>query len=145
MEKHDILNAIAQRLAIITTSNGYQTNIGLKSSYWQDTDFEYGETGAVTFRDLEEEVKEVNQVQEFLLHLEIEAVAYSENLLAVGCHLQSDLIKAIGVDPTWGGSAIKTELKGTEKQIATEGKRAIALTLKLDIQYRESRWQDQSV
>lgn len=145
MKKLDILNAIAQRLATITTSNGYLTNIGSHSSYWQDWDFEYGEVGACTFRDLEEEIKVCGNYQEFLLLLEIEAVAYSENLLTVGCNLQSDLTRAIGVDPTWGGNVIKSELKGTEKQITTEGKRAIGIVLKLDITYREPLWERVSV
>lgn len=144
MKKLDLLNAIASRLATITTANGYETDIGLRSSYWQDWDFEYGEVGAITFRDLEEEVTEVNQFQEFLLHLEIEAVAYtsagSVSEVELGCNLQFDLIRAIGVDPTWGKLAIKTELKETAKQIQTEGKRAMNLTLSFDITYRDPKW-----
>lgn len=145
MKKLALLNAIASRLATITTANGYLTNIGLKSSYWQDWEFEYGEVGAVTFKDLEEEVAEINQYHEFLLHLEIEAVAYGENLITIGCYLQTDLSRVIGIDPTFGQLAIKTELKATSKQILTEGKRAISLILNLDITYRESLWQVESV
>ncbi|MGL5805955.1 MAG: hypothetical protein ACRC11_11010 [Xenococcaceae cyanobacterium] len=137
----DILLAIGSRLGEIAIANSYNTNIGGQSFYWHDLDFEYGALGAVTYRDAEEDNVEVNIRRDNQLHLEIEAIAFADDTLATGENLLSDLISAVGKDPTWGGLSTKTTIVRNEKAVETNGKTAVRVILYLDIFYRTNLWE----
>jgi hypothetical protein len=131
----DILQAVETRLQTIQTSNGYQTNLGSRVFYWHDLPHEYGETGAVTFRDVEEELIEVNTWHECCLHLEIEAIAFVDGLVETE-KLVSDLRTMLKGDRTWGRLALKTKLIKIAKTLETEGKTAARVVAEVDIVFR---------
>lgn len=135
-KRSDILTAVDTRLKTIAIASGYQTNIGSRVFYWQDLPFEYGETGAITFRDPAEEIVKANQFHEKTLNLEIEAIAFVTDQLAGSEALIADLIKAVGEDRTWGKLAHETRLSRTLKNFETDGKTAARVCLEIQIIYR---------
>lgn len=142
MKKFDILSAILTALEGVTVANGYQTDIGENATYAQDTNHEY-DTAGVDFRDTSCEVVEVNQYHEYALGLEVQAIAFGEDLLELGCQLEQDLIQAIGADPTWDALALKTEFAqegAIVKDWQTAGKKAVSLTLNLIVTFRTEKW-----
>lgn len=135
MKRHEILVAIGDRLREITIPNGYHTDIGVYTAYWVTDLTEYG-SSAVTWRDPEEETIVNNRFHDNSLSVELEAIVFTTIPLLDGCLLLADLIKAVGVDPTWGGLAIKTDIAGNEKTVETSGQTAVRVILNLQILYR---------
>jgi hypothetical protein len=132
-----ILNAIADKLETITTANGYLTNVGNRVFYWQDLEFEYGEIGAISYRDPFEENKEVNLSLENSLTVEVSAIQFTENALTDSCNLLTDLIRAIK-GAIWANKSIKSRLVSNDKRIETKGKTAIQIKLVFKVTY----WED---
>ena len=135
-----MIDAIEQTLAGITTTNGYQTDIGKHCEYWATTETEY-EQGRITFRDEECEVIKQGCQQEHRLTVEIEAIAFSGDPKTTGCNLLSDIYRAVGSNTDWGGNAQDTTLVRDEKAIATEGRTAVKVLVEVEILYRSGLWE----
>jgi hypothetical protein len=135
-----ILDAIETRLTQITTINGYFTDIGNLTDYWSDLPWEYGEVGAVSFNDAEEESIDVGSEQEHRLTIEIEALSFTNDPKTVGVQLLADIKRAIGIDPTWGELALKTAIVANNKNVQTQGRTVVRIAATLEIVYRTSRY-----
>lgn len=139
MKRLDILNAIESRLSVIV-ANGYFTDIGNNVDYWSDLPWEYGEAGAVSFNDAEEESNDVGSEQEHNLTVEIEALSFTDDPKTVGVQLLADIKRAIGIDPTWGGLVLKTSIVANNKNVQTQGRTAVRISATLQIIYRTERF-----
>lgn len=135
-----ILTAIQSQLTTITIANGYNTDLGARVFYWHDLPFEYGEQGALSIRDTETLIAEVNQRFHHEITIELEAVAFTDDPLMTGCNMLSDLIRCIGIDPTWGRQATQTQPTRTETIVETQGKTAIRVLLAMTVSYRSDRY-----
>jgi hypothetical protein len=140
LKRLDILNAIETRLTQITTNNGYFTDIGNSVDYWSDLPWEYGEVGAVSFNDAEEESNLVGSEEEHNLTVEIEALSFTNDPKTMGVQLLADIKRAIGTDPTWSGLALTTKVIANNKNVQTQGQAAVRISVTLAIVYRTERW-----
>lgn len=136
-KRQQIMTAVGTRLGTITLANGYVTNLGTNVSYWHDLPLEYAQE-ALVYRDESQDYSQANRVQDCLLHVELEAVVLGAT--RAGDAL-SDLIRAIGVDATWGGLAVSTQLVRDEIAVETDGREVAQVLLQFDIAYRTPLWQ----
>lgn len=134
--REEILNAVEARLKTLTLSNGYSVNCGHRCDYWHDLPFEYGEAGAITYRDPEEELVEENRVHNCILHMEIEALAFVANPLADSEALVADIRELLSADRNWSGLAQQTRLRKISKTLETQGKTAARVMAEVDINYK---------
>lgn len=131
----EILEDLQSRLKNITVANNYLTNIGENVVYWQDTDFEYGES-VLAFKDTVEEVFQVNYPYEKVLSVEI-AVYWQivdDNLLTVSSQILKDLENCLDKFLVVRGNA---NIVNNEKIVETKGKKTLQIKVKLKIQYRD--------
>jgi hypothetical protein len=142
MKKREILNQLQARLEEIQTSNGFLTNLGDSVTYWGDTNQEWL-TDGITFRDLSCDIVEVNPYHSHALHIEIEAIAFTDDPLGTGCDLEEDLITALSTQLNWDGKALITELEAESsitKEVETAGKTAISVVIRIIITFRTDKW-----
>jgi hypothetical protein len=143
MKKREILTQLQSALEEIQISNGFLTDLGDAVTYWGETNQEW-ETNGINFRDLSCDVTENNPYHSHRLHLEIEAIAFTDDPLGTGCDLESDLIKAVYPNLNWEGEALITELEpesSVTKEVQTAGKTAISLIIRIVITFRTDKWQ----
>lgn len=137
----EILRAIGDRLRTVTVANGYSSNIGQDVTYWRDHAVQYERDGC-SYYDEEEVDTEANHVDEKRLTVDIQAVkAIEADAIAESTGLIGDIIKAVGVDPSWGGCALNTKLIKNEKEIEAMGVRACRVSVTVKILYRVDRWE----
>lgn len=136
MKRLAILQAVKTKLEAVSQANGYNFDYS-KIVYWQDLPFEYGESGAINFKDPYEAMTRQNLVYQNVLNLKVCAIKFSDDSILVDSeYILEDLITATK-DETWGGLSISTFLINNDKVIETAGKTAIKVTLTLQITYRE--------
>lgn len=130
-----ILEDLQDALKAITLANSYLTNIGNNVVYWQDTDFEYGES-ALVFRDTIEDISQNNYPYEKTLVVEICAIQQNaeDALLLVSSKILKDLEKAIDTFEIDRG---KARITNTEKFVETKGKKTLKIKVRLKIEYRD--------
>lgn len=129
----EILQDLQAALTEISLVNNYQTDIGSNVVYWQDTDFEYGES-VLEFRDTVEETVQVNYPYEKLLTVEISVINSTNTSLLQASRILEDLEKAVNKFKVQDGRVL---MLSNEKMLETKGKKNIRIKLKIKIQYRE--------
>lgn len=131
----EILEDLQSRLKNITVANNYLTNIGNNVVYWQDTDFEYGES-VLVFKDTVEEVLQINYPYEKVLCVEI--AVYWQNvdnsLLVVSSQILKDLENCLDRFLVLRGHV---NIISNEKIVETKGKKTLQIKVKVKIQYRD--------
>ena len=137
MKRQEILSAIAQRLQTITITNGYNSDIGQKVLYWQDLPSEY-EADCVIYRDTRHEFAKKNLDFNHQLTCDLQAVLFSSEDASAALQ---DLITVVGNDDTWGKLATFSRLYMADIQLVTAGRRAIAVTLPVEIHYKTPLWE----
>ena len=130
-----ILEDLQAKLKSITSANSYLTNIGNNVVYWQDTDFEYGES-ALVFRDTVEDISQNNYPYEKSLIVEICAIQQNaeDALLVISSKILKDVEKAID---TFEIDLGKARITNTEKFVETKGKKTLKIKVRLKIEYRD--------
>jgi hypothetical protein len=135
-----ILEAVMTQLATITVANGFLTDIGENVTYYDPYLAEYKGPAKVTIRDADDESEKVNQNHQILLQLEVEAIAYTTEAtkLADSCNLIKDLVQCLVCDRNWlPDGVIAVRRRGRNKLIEGGSKQVIAITLNIEIEYRE--------
>lgn len=130
-----ILEDLQNALTAITIANGCQTNIGNNVVYWQDTDFEYGES-VLSFRDTIEDISQNNYPYEKTLTVEICVIQQNvdSDLLLISGKILKDLEGAINKFQVASG---KANIINTEKIVETKGKKTLKIKAKVKIEYRD--------
>lgn len=139
MKRTDIMSAIGDRLNKIAIANGYFTDLGTDIFYWQAEDAEY-DAFCLIYRDVGEEHTQIGNTRENQLHVEVEAVLFTDNSGADGNKAIADIIKAIGIDPTWNKLCFNTQLVKNEMVVDTAGKTAVRVIVYADLFYRVPLW-----
>jgi len=147
--RQQIVNKVKERFALISVANGYNTDIGLKQTEWspgpRGADPEDGELPSHDVRDEDEaaEIKD-NNSGTYTSSLEIVALGYivedadgaTKTRLAL-----ADMVRAVGVDTTWGGLARRT-LPDTEGvAVDNVGQRVGVAHLKFKVEYGRRPWE----
>lgn len=131
---------VGDRMGQIAIANGYATEIGLNTFYWHDLPLEYGQAGLV-YRDVEEEHAQIGCAHDNTLHVEVEGLLFTNDPGVGGNKILADIIRAIGVDPTWGGEAYDSRLNKNSTVVETDGRSAVRVLVEFDILYRIPLWQ----
>lgn len=110
--RQQIIAAIKARFEGITVVNGYQTDIGLNVSVWEDHPWEQGIDSGVEIRD-PECAGSVDAYPTHTFRLTVKATAFAMTGALTADKIRdktlADINKAIGVGISWGGLAINTE------------------------------------
>lgn len=144
-----IVDAVKERLAGITVANGYQTDIGLKQTEWnpgpKGADPEADELPGHDIRD-EVETASVGDKNAGSMTRELEVVVIAELRepgpgAALARKALEDLIKAVGVDPTWGGLARRTLPMEEDINVDELGQQIGAARLRFKVEYGRRPWE----
>jgi hypothetical protein len=141
--RQQIITKLDTRLKAILIASGYKTNLGQRVFDWRDPAFGQTDLAGLSYRDVSTGNVETvtiawpDSLQEFPLTVEMELKGTTP---AVMRQMMADVLKAIGVDPTWDGLAISTEYLGDETD--TEEQEAVigATTMRILITYRTKAW-----
>jgi hypothetical protein len=148
-KRQQIVDKVKERFAGITTTNGYQTEIGSKQTEWnpgpKGADPEADELPGHDIRD-EVETAEVNNKNSGTFDRALEIVVIAELKEAVpGAALArkalEDLIKAVGKDPTWGGLARRTLPVEEDINVDELGQQIGAARLRFKVEYSRRPWE----
>lgn len=147
-KRQQIVDAVKARLALITVANGYQTDIGLKQTEWnpgpKGADPESDELPGHDIRD-EVETTNVENKNSGTFDRELEVVVIAEIKEATPTAANArraleDLIKAVGVDPTWGGLARRTLPVEDDINVDELGQQIGAARLRFKVEYSRRPW-----
>lgn len=148
-KRQQIVDAVKARLAGITVANGYQTDIGLKQTEWhpgpKGADPEADDLPGHDIRD-EAERATVTDKNAGVYERSLEITVVAEvNEAGAGARLArralEDLIKAVAVDPAWGGLARRTLPDQEDISVDELGQRVGAARLRFIVEYSRRPWE----
>jgi hypothetical protein len=148
-KRQQIVDAVKARFVLITTANGYQTDIGSKQTEWnpgpKGADPEADELPGHDIRD-EVETTAVKDKNSGSYDRELEIVVIAElrestPTAALARKALEDMIKAVGVDPTWGGLARRTVPVEDDINVDELGQRVGAARLRFKVEYSRRPWE----
>lgn len=147
-KRQQIVDAVKARFVGITVANGYQTDIGAKQTEWhpgpKGADPEADELPGHDIRDeVERTIIEDKNRGVYERALEITVVAEVKEPApgaALARKALEDLIKAVGVDPTWGGLARRTLPVEDDITVDELGQQVGAARLVFTVEYSRSPW-----
>jgi hypothetical protein len=114
-DRQTLVDRILARFALITTGNGYQTNVGAKVREWQTTPLDENELSTILVRDPIASVRPDPNGPNSSKHtwaqqIIVDVVLPESGQNAVEARKAiADINKAVGVDQTWGGLARRSE------------------------------------
>src|SRR6266498_1390396 len=114
-DRQTLVDRILARFALITTANGYQTNVGAKVKEWQTTPVDESDVTTLLVRDTIATVRPDpnganSSKHTWTTQIIVDAVLQEAAQNAVEARKTiSDINKAVGVDQTWGGLARRSE------------------------------------
>ena len=139
-----LIDAVVERLRGIKYADGYATDAG--NSVFEHRDplgepFNESELPACWIRDGSSEITALDSsVHEHSLSLEIGAHVSDMNAPAAGRLLESDILKAVGVDNTFGGLCVYCQPTGGTLEVKREGKRQAGVRLLFEVRFRVNAW-----
>jgi hypothetical protein len=148
-KRQRIVDAVKARFALISVANGYQTDIGLKQTEWnpgpKGADPEADELPGHDVRD-EVETTNVENKNSGTFDRELEIVVIAEVREAdatatVARRALEDMIKAVGVDQTWGGLARRTLPVEDDINVDELGQQVGAARLRFKVEYSRRPWE----
>jgi hypothetical protein len=148
-KRQQIVNAVKARFAAITAANGYQTDIGSKQTEWnpgpKGADPEADELPGHDIRD-EIETTVVRDKNSGTYDRELEIVVIAElrevdSTATLARRALEDMIKAVGVDPTWGGLARRTVPVEDDINVDELGQQIGAARLRFKVEYSRRPWE----
>lgn len=107
-----IINAVDTRFKTILVSGGYETDLGQNVFEWRTAALPVANLPGIVLRDPECSVSSDVAIGQHEYELKVEAeinVAEGSSTPGEIRKMIADVIKAIGVDITWGGLAQRTE------------------------------------
>lgn len=120
----------------------YHTELGSNVFYWRDAPLDSTQLPGMVIRDTNnahdlQANGNQNQYDYQILSVEIECTGtentttpeYVDKMIA-------DVQKAIGVDDTWGGIALRTELENDEKTVNQDSNKIGGALIKFNVRYR---------
>ena len=145
--RQQIVTALDTRFKAILVANGYVTNLGEHIFEWRTTEVQEAELPALIWRDyavseaIPVTIMGASSLTEQAIDVELDIMA--QDGPTTGATIRSliaDVQKAIGVDHTWGGLAIRTDDAGNETGRDQAGKITGSVTMRIRITYRTKLW-----
>ncbi len=149
MTRADILNAMRQRFATISTASGYNYNVS-KAALFDVTPtarstnlfisiIDKGQTligenyGSINPDDLEIEV-------DIVCRLRVPTTGVETNYTLAPAKMAADIRRSIGTDDTWGGKAFLTKYISDSTEIQAGETVIVQTTVTVTVQFRVSKW-----
>ncbi len=142
--RQSIIDTIDTQLKTILTANGYDTDLGSNVFEWRQVPLQASELPALIYRDAMSET-EIIVLDKHTHKLTLEVEVKTEPGAIDGTlarKMIADVVKAIGVDHTWGALAIKTDPLNSEIIFDEGGKEKIisGAIINFEIMYRTDLW-----
>lgn len=147
--RQQIVDALIARLETILGNKdggGFVTFAGGNVSLWKVVDVEQTKLPALVVRDTTDLIDRegVATAGDHTLTVEIDGLceaSKTETADKVARKLMADILKAIGVDESFGGLAYRTRLAQANMQVVKESKHFGGVDLALTINYRTGKWE----
>jgi len=146
-KRQSLFDAVLTRAATITIANGYATNIGSHVKEWQTTPLEPADLDALCVSDANENTIVGQEGENAGLYRRELEITFDAVLAENGQNAQTarkaigDLIKMIGVDPTWGSLARRTLPISDQVMLDDSGTRIGGVRVKVKIIYSRKPWE----
>lgn len=134
-DRQTLVDRILARFALITTANGYLTNVGAKVREWQTTPLDETELTTLLVRDTIASVQpdpngSNSSRRTWSQQIIVDAVLPETAQNAVEARKTiSDINKAVGVDQTWGGLARRSDQVNEKLMLDKTGGRVAGVQL----------------
>ncbi len=140
--RQSIIDAIDTQLKTILIANGYDTDLGSNVFEWRQVPLQESELPALIYRDVTSEIEIiVLDRHTHILNLEVEVKTQPGSTSgSLARKMIADVIKAIGVDHTWGALAIKTDPVSSEIVFEQHEKIITGAIINFEITYRTDLW-----
>ena len=143
-KRQQILDALAARLPLILVADGYRTDAGLytvfidsevpKSKHDLPCLLVFDSTA-----DADDAV--INGRTDYRLNITIEVVVLNDTSAKEQRRIAADVLKAIGVDDSFGQLAYRTVLKSVDTNVVYEHAHLTGAEISIGIDYRCPRWE----
>lgn len=144
-KRQSIVAAVKTRMSTVRTANGYQTEIGASQTEWHPTAKGVDELPSHDVRDeFEEAVVTARNKGLYERKLRVTLIAELVEADATATNARkahADIVRAVGVDPTWGGLAKYSVPAEEEVTVDEEGQRIGAVRVSFDVVYFRRAWE----
>ncbi len=143
-KRQKIINAVDARLKTILVTGGFETDLGKNVFAWRSEPLQASELPGLIYRDVSQEVSDDEAAigqHEYELTVEVEIIAQSG--ATTGSQLRkmiADVIKAIGVDITWGALAQRSNPVSDSINFEQAEKVIAGALVTFTIIYRTNQW-----
>lgn len=138
--RQQLVDAIKARLGGIALQSGYSTDAGLSVHEWRDNagePIQENELPCITIRDESGQITGLDyNTSEHSINLEVHALDRGDDAPALARVLEGDVMKAFGVDPTFGGLCHYCQAVNSTTEVRQTGKRSAGVRINFDIKYR---------
>jgi hypothetical protein len=141
-KRQQIIEAIDTRLKTILTTGGYHSNIGQHVFEWKTSPFSDEQEPGVTYRDVSNNREAEGAVNKFRWRLTVEIEVVSQTTAETMRLMIADVLKAVGVDHTWGALAQRSGQPDTEMIVEQTDKIVTGAKITLPITYDAPLWED---
>lgn len=140
-----ICTRLDARLKTILIADGYNTDLGRNVFEWRDNPIDQSELPAVNWRDISEDDSNATAgtvgYHTHVITMELKIATAKGTTTAKEIRaLLADIVKAVGVDQTWGRQAIRTDPMSNEMVIEEVEDIIGGLTVTLAITYQTIKW-----
>jgi len=125
-KRQQILTAVGAVFSLITTANGYNTNIGQHVYVYKPRAFEAGELPGMDIRDSHKTSQGTVGEEHHELEVSVTAVEDGDLSPETLRDIEADIVTAIGVDRTWGGLAVDTSTLSVGQASVQVGERVVS-------------------
>ena len=142
--RQQIMTAIDTAFQAIQVTNGYETDIGLKVFEWKSTAVAQADTPCLIWRDTECALSTENVAigqQEHMLTVEAQIIPAPGVTTPVEARkMVADILKAIGVDESWGGLAQHTYNVSNDFEVEQKERILGSILITFQVEFRTARW-----
>lgn len=144
-KRQQIVDAVKARLVAISVAGGYQTDVGLKQTEWHPAAKGPEDRPGHDVRDLAEETAADDRnrglYERRLLIQVVAELDESGDTAANARKALADMIRAVGVDPRWGGLANHSIPVEDEVTVDQEAQRVGGARLVFEVVYSRKPWE----
>jgi len=135
-----IISAMDTRFKTILTTGGYVTNIGQHVFWWKSSPLQLSDLPGMNCKDRTSEKAPGCGIYENSLPVEIEASVSGSASPEDIRKILADFEKCVGVDETWGGLALATDIDGDDISVEQNENKIGLARVMMTIEYRTARF-----
>ena len=134
-KRQQIITALDARLKTIKTVNGYETNLGDNVFELRPAPLQDSELPGVVYYDTNETHDIAVQTHIHTISINMDVITSGATTIATVRKMIADIIKAVGVDVTFGNLAEDSRILSDDIKIEHESKLIGGALIKMEIEY----------